>query len=128
MVLTDCPLVEGNRYALEEVFGNLINNALEAMDETGGRLVLRVQPLVTLEGKSYVQVAVADTGPGIPPEIRDRIFQPFFTTKHNGTGLGLAIIKGIVSAHRGNIKVEYYTPGTIFYIQLPASKKKEETI
>ena len=128
VILPDCPLVEGNRYALEEVFGNLINNALEAMGETGGRLVLRAQPLDTPEGKSYVQVAVADTGPGIPPEIRDRIFQPFFTTKQTGTGLGLPIIKGIVSAHRGNIKVEYYTPGTVFYIQLPASKKKEETI
>lgn len=122
----DCPKIEGNQYALEEVFGNLISNALEAMDEEGGRLVLRLQPVLSPEGKSFVQVAVADTAPGIPPEFREHIFQPFYTTKKKGTGLGLAITKAMVSAHRGNIRVEFYTPGTIFYVQLPAFREKEE--
>jgi PAS domain S-box-containing protein len=122
----ECPKIEGNQYALEEVFGNLISNALEAMGDTGGRLVLRVQPVNTPEGRTFVQVAVADTAPGIPPEFREHIFQPFYTTKKNGTGLGLAIIKGMVSAHRGNIKVEFYTPGTVFYVQLPACKEKDK--
>ncbi len=122
----ECPKIEGNQYALEEVFGNLISNALEAMGDAGGRLVLRVQPVITPEGRTFVQVAVADTAPGIPPEFREHIFQPFYTTKKNGTGLGLAIIKGMVSAHKGNIKVEFYTPGTVFYVQFPACKEKDK--
>lgn len=121
----ECPKIEGNQYALEEVFGNLISNALEAMGDAGGKLVLRAQPVESPEGKAFVEVAIADTAPGIPPEFREHIWQPFYTTKKHGTGLGLAIIKGMVSAHRGNIRVEFYTPGTIFFIQIPIYKEKD---
>jgi two-component system sensor histidine kinase AtoS len=117
-----CPAVLGNLRALEQVFNNLINNALQAMSETGGRLVIKVQPLRSAENHNFVEVSVADTGPGIPEEVRQRLFQPFFTTEHNGTGLGLAITKRIITAHKGNIRLESFAGGTVFYVQLPAEK------
>jgi PAS domain S-box-containing protein len=121
-VLPVCPPVQGNLRALEQVFTNLINNALQAMEKSGGRLALRVQSLQSAEGRIYVETSVADTGHGIPVEIQERIFQPFFTTESNGTGLGLAITKRIITAHKGNIRLESFPGGTIFYVQLPAAQ------
>jgi signal transduction histidine kinase len=103
------------------VFSNLITNALQAMGDNGGNLVLKVQPSITPEGRSYLEVSVADTGPGIPKESLDRIFNPFFTTGQNGTGLGLAIAKRVVTAHKGNLWVESFPVGTIFHVQFPAT-------
>jgi two-component system sensor histidine kinase AtoS len=124
----NCPSIKGNTRGLEEVFSNLINNSIEAMSETGGHLILRMQPIQTQDGRTSVHVAVADTGPGISPEHREHLFKPFFTTKEKGTGLGLAIVKSIVLAHKGVIKVDYYTPGTVFNIYFPANiEKVEET-
>ena len=116
----NCPLVLGNFRALEQVFSNLINNALQAMSGKGGQLLLKVKPDSTPEGKPYVEVAIADTGPGIPKEIQERIFQPFFTTNSTGTGLGLAIVKRILTAHKGIIQLTSFPGGTVFYVQLPA--------
>ena len=111
----------GNLRALEQVFSNLINNALQAMSQIGsGDLALKVQPDHSEEGVESVEVSVADTGPGIPKELQERIFQPFFTTKPNGTGLGLAITKRIITAHKGNIQVSSFPGGTVFHVQLPA--------
>jgi len=63
---------------------------------------------------------VADSGPGIPPEAKERLFLPYFSTKSRGTGLGLAIVSRIVSEHHGNIRVEENWPvGTQFIIELP---------
>jgi len=116
----NCPPILGNMRALEQVFSNLITNALHAMGEKGGSLVLKVQPSTTYEGSVYLEVSVADTGPGIPKEIQDKIFQPFFTTnKSHGTGLGLAIAKRIVIAHEGNIWLESFPVGTVFHVQIP---------
>jgi signal transduction histidine kinase len=80
------------------------------------------------EGGSCVEVVISDTGPGIAPEVRSRIFDPLFTTKKvgEGTGLGLSVSYGIVARHRGTIAVETATaaeskrPGTTFIITLPA--------
>jgi signal transduction histidine kinase len=83
--------------------------------------VLKVQPEHTLEGRSYLEVSVADTGPGIPKELQDRVFHPFFTTERNGTGLGLAIAKRVVTAHKGNIWLESFPVGTVFHVQIPAT-------
>ena len=123
-VEADCPPIHGNLRALEQVFNNLITNALQAMGETGGNLVIKVQSVSTPEGQSYIEVSVADTGPGIPKEIQERIFQPFFTTERSGTGLGLAIAKRIVTAHRGNIHLNSFPGGTIFYVQFPTKNPK----
>jgi two-component system, NtrC family, sensor histidine kinase AtoS len=124
-------LVFGDTRALEQVFNNLINNALQAMGEGGGNLVVKTHPVDQpqempdiLETQAFVEISVADTGPGIPKEIQDRIFQPFFTTRSAGTGLGLAIAKRIVTFHKGNIRLESFPGGTVFYVTLPAVKKQ----
>lgn len=120
----DCPPIQGNFRALEQVFNNLITNALQAMRETGGSLVLKVQTECTPEGQSYLDISVADTGPGIPKELQERIFQPFFTTERNGTGLGLAIAKRIITAHKGNIHLVSFPGGTVFHVQIPKTNSK----
>ena len=121
-----CPLVSGNARALEQVFYNLMNNAVQAMGENGGLLSLKVQAVPSEEGIPMVEIFVADTGPGIPKEVQDRVFQPFFTTKQSGTGLGLAISKRILHAHKGNIRLSSFPGGTIFHILLPAVRPPEK--
>jgi PAS domain S-box-containing protein len=116
----DISKVEGDWRSLEQVFTNLISNAVEAMEKTGGTLAIKLECLPVPEGENQVEIKVSDTGPGIPEEIRAKIFEPFITTKSNGTGLGLAIIKRIVIAHRGNIDVESFPGGTVFRVTLPA--------
>ena len=81
---------------------NLILNAAEAM-EAGGRIIVRFDaPPAASEAKQF-HLSVCDTGAGIPPQVMDRIFNPFFTTKETGTGLGLAIVHRIIEAHDGTI-------------------------
>jgi two-component system sensor histidine kinase AtoS len=100
----------------EQVVVNLITNALQAM-QAGGVLSIQLEPR-----EQAVELRIADTGPGIPPEVVDRIFDPFFTTKKEGTGLGLAISRRILSAHKGGIQVESYPgAGTVFTLNVPAS-------
>jgi signal transduction histidine kinase len=113
-VATDTPRVIGHYDPLRRAFGNLIQNAVEAM---GGMGEIRVA--IRAEGQRVV-VAVADTGPGIPPEKRGRVFEPYFTDKSEGTGLGLAIVKQAVEFHRGTIGVRE-TPGggATFEVRLP---------
>lgn len=113
-----CPRVIGNPRALEQVFNNLIGNALQAMGEAGGHLILKACP-VREDGQNYLEVSVADTGPGIPKELQERVFQIFFTTEKGGTGLGLAIVKRIVTAHKGLITLESFPGGTIFRVRIP---------
>ena len=115
---TDCPPIRGNLRALEQVFSNLITNALQAMGDDGGNLFIKIQP-VDQDGHKYLEVSVADTGPGIPKELQDRVFHPFFTTERGGTGLGLAIAKRIITAHKGIIRLTSFPGGTIFHVQLP---------
>lgn len=123
------PMIMGNQHALEQVFNNLISNALHAMEGPGGRLAIKIQFKRSTEDRKYVQVSVADTGRGIPAELQERIFQPFFTTERSGTGLGLAITKRIVTAHKGNIRLESFPGGTVFHVQFPAyTPKVEDTL
>jgi len=81
---------------------NLVLNAVEAMPE-GGRLTITCTPPAEDAPARQFRLIVEDSGPGIPPEILDRIFNPFFTTRASGTGLGLAIVQRIVEAHDGSI-------------------------
>lgn len=114
------PHVVGDPDALEQVFTNLISNSVQAMEDTGGALAVKIRPVTGQNGRAMVEAIVSDNGPGIPEEIRDRIFDPFFTTNEEGTGLGLAITRRIVSAHHGSIHLESFPGGTIFRILLPA--------
>jgi len=92
------------------------------MSPDGGVLTIRTQIGVAASGHGHIEIMVSDTGPGIPDEVRSRIFEPFVTTKSQGTGLGLAFSKRIVTAHRGTITLESYIGGTIFHIVLPISE------
>lgn len=110
--------VEGNRVQLELVMHNVLRNALQATPP-GGEVELRVQ-----RNGDNVVFDVADTGPGVPPGLGDRIFEPFVTTKEGrgGTGLGLAISHDIVRAHGGSMHAAPRQPrGTVVQVQLPST-------
>jgi signal transduction histidine kinase len=89
---------------VEQAVLNLILNAADAIDSGGAIVIEFNRPAASGDGKQF-NLVVRDTGPGIPPQILDRIFNPFFTTKETGTGLGLAIVHRVVEAHDGNIVV-----------------------
>lgn len=122
------PVVVGDARALEQVFNNLISNALEAMRETGGRLSINLRSLPTENGKETLEVNVIDNGPGIPEDIIDRIFEPFITTNRNGTGLGLSIAKRIVNEHKGLINALSVPGGTVFRVTFPLATDPAEGI
>lgn len=113
------PLVKADPRAIEQVFVNLISNAIEAMDEHGGSLNIKLVPASPQIIPAQCEIIIADSGPGIPDDVVDHIFEPFLTTKSSGTGLGLAITKRIVTAHEGNIYVESVPGGSMFHVLLP---------
>ncbi|MCX7756009.1 MAG: ATP-binding protein [Anaerolineales bacterium] len=121
----DTPPALADGRALDQVFTNLVSNALNAMQETGGTLAVKVEKVNAVGGKRWVSISVSDTGPGIPPEAREKVFEPFYTTNPQGTGLGLAITKRIVIAHKGKITLNSFPGGTIFTILLPAAESEE---
>lgn len=98
------PRILGHYDALRRAYSNLLRNAVEAMGGSG-RIDVRIAP-----GAGGVVVAIADHGPGIPPEARSQVFEPYWTTKHEGTGLGLALVRQTAAAHGGSVDVRE-TPG-----------------
>jgi two-component system, NtrC family, sensor histidine kinase AtoS len=121
------PPIEGDMRALEQVWNNLISNAIQAMGQDGGMLAVKIRPMTTPNNNPRVEVSISDTGVGIPEEVRDHIFEPFYTTHRNGTGLGLAITKQIVNAHKGAINLTSIPGGTVFQVQLPVHIKATTT-
>ena len=119
------PWVRVDPHQMEQVLINLIQNAAESM-ERGGTITLRARNgSARLHGRTgpVVMLEVSDTGPGIPPEVRQRMFDPFFTTKNGGTGLGLAIAARIVEKHGGSIECRSEVDrGATFVIRLPPAK------
>jgi signal transduction histidine kinase len=121
------PDIHGDQYQLRQVFTNLLTNAFEALGGRGhvaigaGALVPDEEPAAADgHGVPAVVVEVSDDGPGVPSEVIDRIFNPFFTTKPQGSGLGLAIVRKIVDAHDGQIDVGPRPEGgTRFRVTLP---------
>ena len=104
----------------EQAFTNLVLNAYEAMTDTGGRLTVRVAA-ATSDGRRGVEVAIEDSGPGIPSELHGQVFNPFFTTKKEGVGLGLSLVSKIVDDHRGWIRISSEPGrGACFRLFLPA--------
>jgi signal transduction histidine kinase len=104
-VTGDFGTVEGDEVLLRQAFSNLLRNALEACSGAS------VTPMVTIESEMddvhrLSRIMVQDNGPGIPPASRDRVFQPFFTSKRNGTGLGLALVQKIIVFHNGRINID----------------------
>jgi len=103
---------------LNQVWTNLLDNSIDALGENG------TITLTTRRDGDCVEVDVADTGPGIPPEVRPHVFEPFFTTKKEGkgTGLGLSIVKTIAEGHGGTIGFQSVEgEGTTFRVELPLS-------
>jgi two-component system, NtrC family, sensor histidine kinase AtoS len=116
---TQKAIVAGDPRALEQVFNNLIGNAVQAMSDCGGTLSVHLRPVENPGDRPQVEISVSDDGPGIPEEIRERVFEPFFTTNRNGTGLGLAIARRIINKHKGTITVSSVPGGTAFQVTLP---------
>lgn len=114
-------MLYGDSQQLKQVFINLLHNALDVMPNGG---VLKVSISTAQMGKSHaVAIKIADTGGGISPELKNSIFNPFFTTKSNGTGLGLPITNRIVANHRGKIRVRNHSAGGAeFTVLLPCEK------
>jgi two-component system, NtrC family, sensor kinase len=119
----DLPKVEASPSELQQVFLNMINNSLDAMDSKGGT----IEVISRVSGR-FVVVDVADTGAGIPKGNLQRIFDPFFTTKPvgKGTGLGLSICYGIMKKMGGDLTVNSAVGlGTTFHIHIPMSQAVE---
>lgn len=118
----DFPVIEGDDVLLRQAFSNVARNAVEAC------IGASTTPQILIDGRiegGNVKVSVDDNGPGIPPAARDRIFQPFFTTKGRGTGLGLSLVQKIVVTHNGRIHVAS-TPegGASVQVLLPIANQR----
>jgi len=116
--------VPAQRIQIDQVLLNLILNAIEAMGDeavTERRLTLRTANA----GDNAVVVSVEDTGPGLPPEIREKLFTPFVTSKSQGMGLGLSISQGIIEAHKGNLYYDDSAGRTLFRFTLPVSNEDQ---
>jgi len=117
------PLVSADADQLKQVLVNLVSNAVQAMEQTGGLIKVRVW-----DDDGFVFMSIRDTGPGIPAEDLRRVFDPFYSTRDAGTGLGLTIVHRIIDQHGGRIEVESeLDAGTTFTVALPAASPGGES-
>jgi two-component system, NtrC family, nitrogen regulation sensor histidine kinase NtrY len=116
---TPCPPIQADRDQVVQVVTNLLQNAIDAASAGAEpRVVVEVGP----QGREHVAIVVSDNGPGVSPEMRDRLFEPYATTKQQGTGLGLAIVQRIVVEHGGEIRHDDAPGGGArFTVSLPVS-------
>jgi signal transduction histidine kinase len=117
------PRIQADRHRLTQVFTNLLVNAYEAMHGQG-HVTVRAVPTRMEEsgiGRDGVLIEVADDGPGIPADVKDKVFDLFFTTKAKGSGLGLAVVRRIVDAHDGRLDLRTSPAGTTIRITLPVA-------
>jgi signal transduction histidine kinase len=129
----DLPPIQGDPHQLRQLFTNLLMNAFEALNGAGIVAITALYlppeeepPGVESHAVPMILVEITDNGPGVPADLIDRIFSPFFTTKPQGSGLGLAIVRKIVDAHDGRIDVSARAgAGTRFRITLPVSGSHE---
>lgn len=118
----DIPAAQLDEGLCEQAFVNLVQNAYEAMGQQGGTLRVEASP-ARRNGQPGIEVRIKDTGPGIPAELREQIFNPFVTTKETGVGLGLSIVSKIVDEHRGSIRIDTSSgQGACFVIFFPVEQ------
>jgi len=134
----DCGLIKADPTQIHQVVMNLATNAYHAMEDTGGELKVNLReveldekdlPNPDIEAGPYACLTVADSGPGIDKNVRERIFDPYFTTKEQGkgTGMGLSVVHGIVKNAGGSIRVHSEPgKGTEFHVYLPVMKSSFE--
>src|SRR6202051_4527879 len=116
-LVADLPKITADRVQLQQVFMNLILNAIEALKETGGELTIKTE----LGQGGQLLISVSDTGVGLPDENTDQIFNAFFTTKPQGSGMGLAISRSIIESHGGRLWASANNGrGATFQLTLPA--------
>lgn len=118
----DFPFVHGSSVKLEQIFINLIQNSVDAMADRGDKKIM----IAMRQAGDMVEMSLADTGPGISPDVLEHIFEPFFTTKRleDRTGLGLGIVNNIIKEHQGTIEYRQKEGwGASFVIMLPKSKE-----
>jgi len=114
------PVIEGDPEKLRQAFLNIILNGLQASSPGGSVTITSVREKGEGGGPGWVELLFADSGPGVPPEIAEKVFEPFFTTKEGGTGLGLAITRKIVEGHGGSIALMNEPGrGSVLRIRLP---------
>ena len=122
----DLPLVEVDEDLWEQALINLVQNAYEAMGEQGGTFRAEVAR-ASANGHGGIELRLKDSGPGVPADLREQIFNPFVTTKRSGVGLGLSIVSKIVDEHHGSIRLESAPgAGACFVIYLPAAEPGEK--
>ncbi|NNK94225.1 MAG: hypothetical protein HKP41_07735 [Desulfobacterales bacterium] len=120
---SDLPNVMADGSQMEQVFVNLLINAVQAVPNDG---TVQVKSSLS-EQESCVSIEVTDNGPGISRKEQSKIFEPFFSTKSNGTGLGLSVSYGIVRNHQGNISVQSRPgEGTQFIVKIPITQQKNK--
>ncbi len=111
-------VVQGNRDALLSALQNLVENAVQAVQADG-----RISVHLATTQRGTVQLRVCDDGPGIAADVRERMFEPFFTTRSTGTGLGLSVVQAVVQSHGGTLSVESSVGrGSVFTIELPTQE------
>lgn len=110
----------GSSDMYKQLLWNLVLNSLQAIGERRGTVKISCSRHIEKSGKIWARIVVADNGPGIPPNIRDKIFAPFFSSKTDGTGLGLAIVYRIVESLEGKIEFDTDDDGTSFTIMIPS--------
>ena len=112
----DLPAAIFDKVQVQQVLFNLVRNSIEAMHNSKRRkLTVR-----TFQADDAIEVSISDTGPGLPTEVRDHLFEPFMTTKPEGMGVGLSICHGVIEAHRGKLWTSPNSGGgTVFSFTLP---------
>jgi len=112
------PPLDADGVLLRAALGSLVENAIE-VSPRGGTVWLELGSVPSMQ---VIEIRVVDAGPGIPPELREQVLEPFFTTKPGGTGLGLAIARGVIAGHRGRLSLlPRPGGGTIASVELPLS-------
>jgi nitrogen fixation/metabolism regulation signal transduction histidine kinase len=126
LLASDLPSVMADPEGIKRAIANLVDNAADAMHDS---LVREIQISTSLLGtRDMVEVIIADSGHGVTPELKEKLFLPYFSTKRRGTGLGLAIVSRIIEDHHGSIRVEENKPvGAKFIVELPVAPESVPT-